>query len=74
MTFQGMEAKGKWKDTCIESILPVTLQSGDDRRGVPEGADLRCDPASHAILQGRHRVCGFPIDKLCGMTYNPVNM
>jgi len=52
MTFQGFEAKGKWKDTPIEAILPVTLQPGDDRCEVPEGADLRCDPASHPILAG----------------------
>ena len=52
MTFQGMEARGKWKDTPIEAILPVTLQSGDDRREMPEGADLCCDPSFHPILAG----------------------
>lgn len=52
LTFQGMEAKGKWKDSPIEAILPVTLQSGDDRRELPEGADLVCDPASHPVLSG----------------------
>lgn len=52
MTYQGMEAKGKWKRSCIEEILPVTLYEGDDRCEVPEGADLRCDPTKHPILNG----------------------
>ena len=52
MTYQGMEAKGKWKDSIIEKILPVELQSGDDRVEVPEGADLSCVPDSHPILAG----------------------
>lgn len=52
MTFQGMEAKGKWKDSVIESILPVELLRGDDRTEVPEGADLSCVPNSHHVLAG----------------------
>lgn len=52
MTFQGMEAKGKWKDSVIEGILPVTLLSGDDRSERPEGVDLRCDPGAHPVLAG----------------------
>ncbi|MCL2495723.1 MAG: glutamine amidotransferase [Oscillospiraceae bacterium] len=52
MTFQGVEAKGKWKDTSIEGILPVTLLPYDDRTEVPEGADLVCDPGSHPIVAG----------------------
>lgn len=52
LTYQGMNAKGKWKDSHIEKILPVTLQYGDDRTEVPEGADLCCKPDSHPILSG----------------------
>ncbi len=51
-TFQGYEAKGNYKDTPIEDILPVTLLSRDDRVEVPEGADLICDPSRHEILNG----------------------
>lgn len=51
-TFQGYEAKGNYKDTPIEEILPVTLLSRDDRVEVPEGADLICDPSRHEILNG----------------------
>ncbi len=52
MTFQGMEAKGKWKETPVEDMLPVTLREGDDRREMPEGADLACVPGSHPVLSG----------------------
>lgn len=52
MTFQGIEAKGKYKDTCIEDILPVNLLPYDDRVEVPEGIDLRVDPDSHVVLNG----------------------
>lgn len=52
LTFQGFNAKGCWKDTPIEGILPVTLREGDDRRELPEGADLTCAPDSHPILKG----------------------
>lgn len=52
MTYQGVDARGKWKDSVIEDVLPVTLQFGDDRVEVPEGADLFCDPARHEILAG----------------------
>lgn len=52
LTFQGFEAKGKWKDSHIEKILPVTLLSGDDRCEIPEGADLGCKPGSHPIVEG----------------------
>ena len=52
MTFQGMDAKGKWKDTHIEDILPVNFLPHDDRMEVPEGADLGCKPGSHPIVEG----------------------
>lgn len=51
-TFQGYEAKGNYKGTPIEEILPVSLLSGDDRVEAPEGADIICDPHRHWILNG----------------------
>jgi len=51
-TFQGYEAKGNYKDTPIEEILPVTMLPYDDRVEAPEGADLACDPSRHTILNG----------------------
>lgn len=52
MTFQGIEAKGKYKDSYIEEILPVNLLPYDDRVEIPEGADISIDPSIHEILSG----------------------
>ena len=52
MTFQGFQAKGKWKDSHIEDILPVTMLPYDDRVELPEGIDLVCNPDTHPILEG----------------------
>lgn len=52
MTFQGVEAKGKYKDTPIEEILPVNLLPYDDRTETPEGTDLKACKIEHPILKG----------------------
>lgn len=52
MSFQGIQARARFKGTAIEEILPVRMMQGDDRREIPEGADLTCIPDSHPILQG----------------------
>jgi len=52
MSFQGIEAKAKYKDSHIEDILPVNLLTYDDRVEIPEGADLVCNSDSHPILKG----------------------
>lgn len=51
MTYQGMDAKGKWKDSHIEEVLPVSLICNDDRMEVPEGADLVCTDHEHPIMR-----------------------
>lgn len=51
LTFQGFEGKGKYKGTAIEEILPVTLQSGDDRIELPEGYQISIDPSAHEIFE-----------------------
>lgn len=51
-TFQGYEAKGNYRGTPIEELLPVTLLPFDDRVEAPEGADLTCNPKRHRILEG----------------------
>lgn len=52
MTFQGMDARGKWKDTPIEEVLPVSLLPHDDRMEAPEGIDLVALAAGHPIFKG----------------------
>ena len=37
LTFMGIDAKGQYKDTSIEEILPVTLLDRDDRIECPQG-------------------------------------
>ena len=52
MTFMGIEGKGKWHNTVIEELLPVTMMEGDDREEHPEGLVLEIDPQSHPLLAG----------------------
>lgn len=52
LTFQGIEAKGKYKGTPIEDILPVNLLDGDDRVEIPEGCELELDENSLPLLEG----------------------
>lgn len=52
LTFQGMNAKGKYKGTAIEEILPVNLLPDDDRIEIPEGYILNIDQSKHPILSG----------------------
>jgi uncharacterized membrane protein len=66
MSFGGMDGKAKWKDSCVEEILPVSLAWHDDRKEVPEGADLSCVPGSHPILEG------LPADLPYILGYNKV--
>lgn len=37
LTFQGIDARGRWHGTPVEDVLPVTIQPIDDRMEVPEG-------------------------------------
>ncbi|MFC4660696.1 glutamine amidotransferase [Oceanobacillus aidingensis] len=50
MSFQGIDCKGKYKDTPIEDILPVTLMATDDRAEHPEGIHCELINKQHPIL------------------------
>ena len=52
MSFQGIQARARYKGSPIEELLPVLMLQGDDRKEIPEGADLVCQPDSHPILEG----------------------
>lgn len=52
MSFTGIDGKAKYKGTIIEKILPVELESYDDRVEVPEGAELCIEEKNHSILEG----------------------
>lgn len=51
LTFQGIEAKGKWAASPVEEALPVTLHQHDDRVEAPEGVEPKVAMAGHAILK-----------------------
>lgn len=52
LTFQGIEAKGAYKNTYIEDVLPVTLLSGDDRMERCQGVSPLIELPEHPILNG----------------------
>jgi uncharacterized membrane protein len=52
LTFMGIEGKGFWKNTPVETCLPVTMMATDDRREHPEGIRGSTVDGSHAVLAG----------------------
>ena len=52
LTFQGIEAKGAYKGTAIEEILPVDLLSGDDRRENCQGVAPFMTMKDHPVAAG----------------------
>lgn len=52
LSFSGIEARGHYKDSPVEEILPVELLRGDDRKECPEGEYPSKVDASHVILDG----------------------
>ena len=52
LTFQGIEAKGAYKNTAIEEILPVELLAGDDRCENCQGVRLVMTDPGHALFAG----------------------
>jgi uncharacterized membrane protein len=51
LTFQGIDAKGRYHNTEIEEILPVNLSAYDDRKEVPEGFNLELKDTKHPITK-----------------------
>jgi uncharacterized membrane protein len=52
LTFQGIEAKGAYRGTAIEEILPVSLLSGDDRRENCQGVTPLVTMKDHPVVSG----------------------
>jgi uncharacterized membrane protein len=52
LTFQGIQAKGNYHGSDVEAVLPVVLQSGDDRREHPEGVTPKIVNAAHPLMDG----------------------
>jgi uncharacterized membrane protein len=51
LTFQGIEAKGKWAGSPVEDVLPVSLHYHDDRVEAPQGVVPKV-AAEHKLLTG----------------------
>ncbi len=52
MTFQGIEGKARYHDTPVEQVLPVTIQSTDDRAEQPQGVLPTVADPGHPIVRG----------------------
>ncbi len=52
LTFQGIEAKGKWAGSPVEDVLPVTLSHHDDRVESPQGVVPKVGDPGHQITKG----------------------
>lgn len=51
LSFQGIEAKANYRNTPLAEVLPVIMESGDDREETPHGAVARI-VAPHAVTKG----------------------
>lgn len=52
LSFQGIQARGAYKRTPIEDILPVMLLEGDDRMEMSEGISASVVAPEHPVLKG----------------------
>lgn len=52
LTFQGIDAKGAYRGTPVERVLPVDLQVGDDRQERPEGVVPTVVDDHHPTVRG----------------------
>jgi uncharacterized membrane protein len=52
LTFQGIQAKGNYKGSLVEAVLPVVLQATDDRREEPQGVTPEIVDAGHPVAAG----------------------
>jgi uncharacterized membrane protein len=52
LTFQGIDAKGRYAGSPVEEALPVTMLTVDDRVEAPEGVEPSVADAEHPIVAG----------------------
>ncbi|WP_373237724.1 glutamine amidotransferase [Cohaesibacter celericrescens] len=52
LTFQGIDGKGRWRNTPVEKTLPVRCYPYDDRIEIPEGTKAIVDQPDHALFDG----------------------
>lgn len=52
LTFQGIDAKARYRGTPVEEALPVLMEPGDDRAEHPQGVAPKVTDAAHPIVAG----------------------
>lgn len=52
LTFQGIQAKGNYKGTPVEDVLPIELFPYDDRLECPQGVTPTLVKPDHPVLKG----------------------
>lgn len=52
LSFAGIQGKARYHDTPVETALPVTISSHDDRAERPEGVHPAVAQPGHAVLDG----------------------
>ena len=52
LSFQGIDAKARYRETPVEEALPVTIEAGDDRRETPQGVTPKVALPDHPIVAG----------------------
>jgi len=52
LTFQGIQAKGNYKGSPVEDVLPIHLFASDDRNEQPQGISPTIAQADHPVLAG----------------------
>jgi uncharacterized membrane protein len=52
LTFQGFQAKGNYKGSAVEEVLPVEFLATDDRAEQPQGVVPTIADAGHPVLAG----------------------
>ena len=52
LSFQGIDAKARWRKTPVEDTLPVTCHPWDDRVEMPEGTIAEVLQPEHPIMRG----------------------
>jgi len=52
MTFQGIDAKARYRETPVAEVLPVRMETGDDRCEKPQGIAPTVREEGHPIVAG----------------------
>ena len=52
LSFQGIEAKANYANTCLADVLPVEMERGDDREEAPQGVQPTVVNPKHPVVEG----------------------